>query len=353
MLSGRTGDCLKTPATLFAISTLVPVPLIAASAIWGGWTLLVTLLYLTVFVFALDELVHVTATDTYADTEFPASDALTIILAFAYFALLPLVVWAICANPALGWAEQIALFFAAGVFFGQISNANAHELIHRTNRFQFNLGVWIYISLLFGHHASAHRLVHHIHVASDQDPNSARLNESFYHFAWRAWIGSFKRGFQAEAQRQRKSGINPYFQYIAGSCFIMLLVLFAGGATAVAVYMALAAQATSQLLMSDYVQHYGLRRGIAPDGKPAPVDMRHSWNAPHWFSRHMMLNAPRHSDHHAHPGRKFPELVQPKTAPVLPYSLPVMGALALFPRAFRKIMNPKVAAIGADAIKAP
>jgi len=344
---------LKTSPTFFAIATLAPVPMIAASAFWGGWVLLASLVYLTVFVFALDELARDTADPNGQDAEFPASEILTVLLGGAHFALLPLVIWALCANPALGLAEKLGLFFVAGVFFGQISNANAHELIHRTNRLQFNLGVWIYVSLLFGHHASAHRLVHHVHVASEKDPNSARLNESFYHFAGRAWIGSFKRGFQAEVQRQRMSGINPYFQYIAGSCFIILLVLFAGGATAVAVYLALAAHATSQLLMSDYVQHYGLRRGIAPDGKLAPVDMRHSWNAPHWFSRHMMLNAPRHSDHHAHPGRKFPELVQPETAPVLPYSLPVMGALALFPRAFRKVMNPKVAAIGANAIKAP
>ena len=68
------------------------------------------------------------------------------------------------------------------------------------------------------------------------------------------------------------------------------------------VWAALGLHAQVQILLSDYVQHYGLRRAEV-QGRPVPVAAGHSWNAPHWFSSAFMLNAPRHSDHHAHPAR--------------------------------------------------
>ena len=57
-----------------------------------------------------------------------------------------------------------------------------------------------------------------------------------------------------------------------------------------------------------------------------------------------MLNAPRHSDHHAHPARPFPALAMhgPDAAPTLPRSLPVMGMVALVPRRWRALMDPAV-----------
>ena len=111
-----------------------------------------------------------------------------------------------------------------------------------------------------------------------------------------------------------------------------------GGLAGAFAYVALALYATSQLLLSDYVQHYGLSRKVV-DGKAEPVGDRHSWNAPHWFSSALMLNAPRHSDHHAHPSRGFTDLGIPQSAPTLPRSLPTMATLALFPSVWRRIMD--------------
>jgi alkane 1-monooxygenase len=96
-------------------------------------------------------------------------------------------------------------------------------------------------------------------------------------------------------------------------------------------------------MLSDYVQHYGLSRRIMADGKPEPVGSRHSWNAPHLMSSALMLNAPRHSDHHANPARPFPALRLEDNMPMLPRSLPVMACVALFPRLWRRVMDPRVA----------
>ena len=97
--------------------------------------------------------------------------------------------------------------------------------------------------------------------------------------------------------------------------------------------------------MSDYVQHYGLSRTKGPDGRFEPVAARHSWNAPHWFSSALMLNAPRHSDHHARPARPFPQLTLPDGAPTLPRSLPVMACVALYPRLWRRVMDRRARAV--------
>ncbi len=93
-----------------------------------------------------------------------------------------------------------------------------------------------------------------------------------------------------------------------------------------------------------YVQHYGLRRHKLPDGKTEPIGPRHSWNTGAWYSAAMMLNAPRHSDHHLRPARAFPALeIAPDTMPMLPRSLPVMGVIALVPPIWRRVMDARVA----------
>jgi alkane 1-monooxygenase len=72
------------------------------------------------------------------------------------------------------------------------------------------------------------------------------------------------------------------------------------------------------------------------------VGPRHSWNAPHWFSSAMMVNAPRHSDHHAHPARPYPALRLPdaQTAPMLPWPLPMACTIALMPSLWKRAIRP-------------
>ena len=97
-----------------------------------------------------------------------------------------------------------------------------------------------------------------------------------------------------------------------------------------------------QLLMSDYVQHYGLRRGLTAHVKVHAFSAKHSWNSPHWLSSAMMLNATRHSAHHAHPARSYPALTIEKDVPMLPKHLPLMASIALLPPLWRRIMDGRV-----------
>ncbi len=336
----------------FAIATLFPAFLLALAALLGGIWPWIALASVTLFALLLDAFAQV---DDPVQVPSPrAAATLPVVLALAHFVVLFVTVAALSgmADPAqpMSGAGKVALFLAAGIYMGQVSNANAHELIHRSARLPRKLGVLVYISLLFGHHASAHPAVHHRHVATRNDPNTSRLNESFYRFLPRAWLGSYRAGLAIEQGRLiRKNRSpwdirNPYWSYMLGAAGLIALFIGMGGWRAGLAYVGLAGYATTQLLLSDYVQHYGLLRRRMANGRMEPVGPQHSWNAPHWFSSMMMMNAPRHSAHHADPGKGFQHLSLPDEgeAPQLPFSLPVMAALALLPRAWRRVMNPRV-----------
>ncbi|MBQ2260102.1 MAG: alkane 1-monooxygenase [Loktanella sp.] len=324
---------------LFAFATLLPAGLIGTGAVQGGAWVIAAVLVLALVTSLADRLLP---EDTGRD-ETASGTALSVLLALVHLALLPLVVWAL-AGDAISRPEKVGLFFAAGLYFGQVSNANAHELIHRRQHALHRLGMWVYISLLFGHHTSAHVLVHHRHVATRKDPNTSRKGEGFYRYMIRAWAGSFKGGYRAEKERLTRIGRpvwhNPYWLYLGGGAAFIALAYLLGGTKGLILYIALAGHAQTQLLLSDYVQHYGLMRKTRADGKPEPVAAKHSWNSPHQYSSAMMLNATRHSDHHARPARAYPALELPGDAPVLPRPLPLMASIALLPPLWRRIMDP-------------
>lgn len=333
------------PLAIFALLSLTPALLLALGAVLGGAWIWAALLYITLLAFAIDRLV---AAMPDAKGEFPAGDGLLVVIALTQFALLPLALWALTTG-ALRGLDWLAGFVAFGLWLGQIGNSAAHELIHRGGRVLFGLGRAMFIAILFGHHVSAHRLVHHPHVGTPADPNSPRRGQSYYGFAARAWVGSFRAGWQAETALRRRSGArgraHPYALYLGGAALCLALAWWFFGLKGLAIYAGLALHAQSQMLLSDYVQHYGLRRRRLANGKTEPVGPQHSWNSGHWFTSGMMLNAPRHSDHHAHPARPFTQLRLPEDAPLLPAPLPAMAVVALLPPLWRRVMDPRADAV--------
>lgn len=346
---------------LFAIATLIPLPLFAAGAALGGGWALAALGYITLFVLVLDQMLG-RARDRRAGAgeagtgegaRARAATRLTVVLAAVHVVLLALAIAAVSGMTGLGWGARIALFFGFGLYFGQVSNSNAHELIHRTERGLHLLGMWVYITLLFGHHTSAHRHIHHRFVGTVDDPNTAVLGESFYAYAPRAWWGSFQAGAEIETAlrkaRRAAGGLHPYRIYLGGALACVVIVLAVFGPGGLIAYLLLAAYAQIQLLLSDYVQHYGLERRRPRGERVEPVGPMHSWNSGHRFSGALMLNAPRHSAHHVRPGLPFASLAAPVPGqvPMLPLSLPVMGAIALYPPLWHRMMDKRAARWGA------
>lgn len=329
---------------LFAMATLAPAMCLLLAVAFGGWWPWISVGYLTGLVLVLDRLMATEINNADPGAEFPAADTLLVALGVLHLVILALCLWVVAGATHMSGGAKVAIAIAAGLFFGQISHPTAHELIHRPNRGLHHLGRTIYTSLLVGHHASAHLRVHHVHVGRDADPNSPRPGEGFYRYMLRASRQSFVAGLKAEtklrANRPRPIWTHPYVAYLGGGLGLIALVWLTSGVPALGMLVFLAGYAQIQILMSDYVQHYGLRRQNLPDGTPEPVGPQHSWNAPQLFSSALMLNAPRHSDHHVTPSRGFPTLqLREDQMPMMPYPLPVMAGLALMPGVWRRVMD--------------
>lgn len=324
---------------LHAISSLLPAVLLAMGCLFGGAWSWAGLAAMTVLVYGLDRALPAARR--------PDGDgkAMCWVIAGTHLCLLVLATASFGARfEDVG--NAVLLWTGLGLWFGQVANSTAHELIHRPDRFSRRAGMVIFASLLNGHHVSAHLKVHHVHAATDQDPNSAKVGESAYAFFGRSMAAEFIAGLGAEKMLRNKGqaqGIHPYVVYGIVSGVSILCAGLMGGIGGVLALLTLSLYAQLQLLLSDYVQHYGLRRRVVA-GRLEPVGPHHSWNAPHTYSAGMMLNAPRHSDHHASPAKPFTALdIDPDSMPVLPHSLPVMATIALVPPVWRRMMDARAA----------
>ncbi len=343
---------LTRPEVRFGVASLSPAFLLALGAVLGGMWALLAFLWITLFLAAADRIARRLGAIQPLTAAGPDNERLALLVGAVHFPMLALALFALSGATGLGFFGWIFTFLGFGLWFGQVSNATAHELIHRSTRLPFRLGMWVYISLLYGHHTSAHRLVHHRFAATTDDPNSAQLGESFPAFLLRAWPGEFMAGYEMEnslreGKVQGGLSLHPYTVYLAGGAGFVLLSGLLFGMGGFFAYLLLCAHTHVQLLLSDYVQHYGLSRRKIGSDDHEPFGPEHSWDAPDFVSGLMMLNAPRHADHHLHPARGFSELVLSPggRAPLLPASLPVMATVALVPPLWRWMMDRRVIAL--------
>lgn len=330
----------------FAIATLGPVPFLLLAMIAGAPWAWLSLAVMGALIPLLDRLLpQVDAPPAPGDGR---GAWLGLILGLVHLGMTGAALLWLCGPGGVQGTAVLPAALALALWFGQVSHPAAHDLIHRPARWQLRLGRLVYATLLFGHHASAHRKVHHRWVASPHDPNTARLGESFWHFLPRAWAGSFMAGLRAEQRDlQRATPVRPLWRHpylgdLAVGSIVCALAFTSGGLAGLAICTGICAATHLQILQSDYVQHYGLQRRPRAHGRWEPVGPDHSWNTPHVASAAMMLNAPRHSDHHMHPHRGYRDLrLDRDQMPMLPHGLPVMATMALFPRRWRRVMDPR------------
>lgn len=327
----------------YALASLFPYSLAIFAGLGIDWLAYFGVFYMALGVAGLDILLPVSPEKS---GKLARGTWLNIALALVHFVAFAIGLHAVSGQSTLSGPAQIALFAMLVLIFGQISNSNAHELIHKSARLPRFLGKLVYCTLLFGHHTTAHPAIHHRYVATALDPNSPAPGQSLYSFLRQAWGGSFAKGLGVENARLAQNGHssyslrNPYWGYCLWSIASLTFAFLLAGGTGVLIHIGISCLATAQLLSSDYVQHYGLRRERLENGTYEAVGPQHSWNAPSTLSSRMMLNAPLHSEHHMRPSTSF-QLLNRASAPrgpVLPYSLPIMASIALVPPLWRKVM---------------
>ncbi|NJM84034.1 MAG: alkane 1-monooxygenase [Tabrizicola sp.] len=335
--------------------SLLTIPLALVGMLQGGWTVVLLPVFSWVTFSILDAFAGLNEENP--DVQTP-EDALTLYRLITLiwfpiqFALLCLMLWYVPQAPHLGTAEKIMLFFGMGVISGTIGINYSHELMHQKSRLERCMADLLLATVLYSHFRSEHLRVHHLYVGTPRDPVTARYNEGFHRFFPRVVVACHISAWQAEAAMLARRNLpwhhpsNPYWRYGALQAGMLILALWLGGWTGLALFLVQAFVAVWQLELVNYIEHYGLTRRHLGEGKYEHVLPRHSWNAAHKASNWLLINLQRHSDHHYKPDRRFP-LLQTYTedeAPQLPLGYPMMTMAAMVPPLWKRVMNPRVKA---------
>ena len=329
------------------------VPLWLISAIYGGWTVFLLPLA-TWWLFGFLDFVLGLNTEN-ADPQTPEHSLfwyrlVTMIWAPVQFVMIfGTILWVTVTDHLAAW-EVIVLFLGIGIVNGAIGIVYAHELMHQKSRLERWLGDVLMAMSLYSHFRSEHLLVHHRYVGTPRDTVTARYGENFHAFFFRVLPEGYESAWRAETAMLARKGLpwwdksNPFWRYAGLQVAMLLLALLLGGWIGLGLFVLQAFVGLWQLELINYIEHYGLVRKHLGDGKYEHVKPQHSWNAAHMATNWMLINLQRHSDHHFKPDRRYPLLqnYDDSEAPQLPFGYSVMGAAALIPPLWSRMMNPRV-----------
>jgi alkane 1-monooxygenase len=253
----------------------------------------------------------------------------------------------LAATHDLAWYEMIGLVMGVGGFNG-IGIATAHELGHKKESLDRWLGKLTLAPSAYGHFYVEHNRGHHKRVATPEDPASSRLGEGFWRFLPRTVIGSLRSAWELERERLNRQGKSVWSLSNDNlQAWAMTLVLFGGlvawlGPVVLPFLILQAIYGASLLEVVNYVEHYGLLRQKLPDGRYQRCEPEHSWNSNHIVGNILLYHLQRHSDHHAHPTRRYQALRHFEDAPQLPSGYALMITVAYFPPLWFALMNKRV-----------
>ncbi len=240
------------------------------------------------------------------------------------------------------WLQLAGGFLAMGLYIGSAGTNVAHELVHRTSSAASLLvGRWLLAFSLDTTFSIEHVYGHHRHVATAQDPATARRGENVFSFALRSIVVGNISACHIEAERLKRKCL-PLFslhnRVLTGqfmSLFVLTVFTVIGGLLGALAFLVCAIQGKFYLEVINYIEHYGLVR--IPGSR---VEARHSWNCYRNISGALLYNLPRHSHHHSFASKPFWKLEVDENGPVLPYGYLTMIGLALVPPLFMARMRP-------------
>ncbi|RAA19750.1 alkane 1-monooxygenase [Burkholderia multivorans] len=255
----------------------------------------------------------------------------------------------IVGTHALAWYDYVGFALSLGAATG-ISINTAHELGHKTNRFERWLAKITLAPVAYGHFFVEHNRGHHVRVATAEDPASARYGESFWAFLPRTVVGSVRSAWRLERTRLARLGRSPWtwrnevLHAWAMTVVVWGIAIAIGGVVVIPFLVIQAVYGASLLEVVNYVEHYGLGRRRLPDGRYERCTPQHSWNSNHVVTNLFLYQLQRHADHHANPTRSYQALRHFDDAPQLPAGYATMILLAYVPPLWYRVMNPRVVA---------
>ncbi|HDR8955359.1 alkane 1-monooxygenase [Burkholderia vietnamiensis] len=255
----------------------------------------------------------------------------------------------IVGTHALAWYDYVGFALSLGAATG-ISINTAHELGHKTNRFERWLAKITLAPVAYGHFFVEHNRGHHVRVATAEDPASARFGESFWAFLPRTVAGSIRSAWRLEKARLERLGRSPWtwrnevLHAWAMTVVVWGIAIAMAGPVVIPFLVIQAAYGASLLEVVNYVEHYGLGRRKLPSGRYERCTPQHSWNSNHVVTNLFLYQLQRHADHHANPTRSYQALRHFDDSPQLPAGYATMILFAYVPPLWYRVMNPRVVA---------
>ena len=340
------------PSVSNALPHFVPLvifPLVVAAAIYGGWWIAVPF----VFFMLADHF------DRFFGVEERNMDPGTTRESQLFLYKLSLWLWAVLwpvifvfALWQMLVADHLSLW-EVGAMVGILAMVAqtvfvvGHELVHRRALWERRLGEFLLASVSYPHYATEHVYIHHPRVCTPLDPGSAPKGLSFWQYLPREVASNILGAWRFERRRLARRQLpiwhhtNAFWRYIVELGVWYGLIYWIGGVWAVAVFFVACGSVVFTMKLSNYVQHYGLRRIRMPHGRFEPVKPRHAWSAAYKFTNWLYYNMQRHADHHTS-NRRYPLLQHHGEAasPQLPGSYIQMNTLAMSPRRWFATIDP-------------
>jgi alkane 1-monooxygenase len=251
-------------------------------------------------------------------------------------------------HDSLVWWEVLGIMSSMGIACGVFGINVAHELGHRSTKFEQFLSKMLLLTSQYMHFFVEHNRGHHKNVSTDDDPASSRLNETVYAFWFRSVKDGWFSAWHLENERMAKLHLPWYslksemvqYQFIQLASLVVIFAVF--GPKALLCYIGAAIMGFLLLETVNYIEHYGLRRKLIDGAYYEKVMPIHSWNSNHPIGRLLLFELTRHSDHHYMASRKYQVLRHFDQSPQMPTGYPGMMVLALIPPLWFKVMNTEV-----------
>jgi len=263
------------------------------------------------------------------------------------FALVGYVLWDVSSHAYRPY-EIVGFVLSVGIVLGSNGINVAHELGHRQNSFERHLGKLLLLPSHYMHFYIEHNFGHHALAATEEDPATAKYNQSLYSF----WFSSVFRQYVSAWLLQMKllKGNNARFLSLKNDMLwytifqASYLVLVYSIFGILGFWFAIFAGIVGFLLLEtvNYIEHYGLLRNKTPSGRFERVREIHSWNSNHVVGRIVLYELTRHSDHHYKSSKKYQILDYHDISPQMPYGYPTSMLISFIPPLWFKIMNPRI-----------
>lgn len=242
----------------------------------------------------------------------------------------------------------MGLLLSTGIMNGIIGFTLAHEFIHRKQIPEQLAGHLLLLQQNYLHYRIEHIGGHHVYACTPEDPHTAKMNESFYHFLGRAVAGTFRNAWMIEKKRLlRKNKIvfsmqNRMLRFVLLHLMVIAFIYVLAGPLSLLFFIGQSAVAICLLHVTNYLQHYGLMRHQTIPGHPEKINSHHAWKSHRGKDGLNLFQLEHHADHHMHPGRSYEQLVRYEDSPEMPTGYSGMILLACIPPLWFRIMNKRI-----------